>query len=301
MDFQQNFLNAMLSSQALTKTITIHNYLPTPLDTPVETEEQLPFVQAYGNITSSYPYHYTISELDSFCLLFTESGNGTLMLEDHTYVLTPGTLAFIDCNKKHRIEIKHSPWHYKVFFMKGNPIPYLHSTYTQNHGFVHTFSVGSTIPFVIRNFFDQISIKKSDTSFLYSKFILDIILELFIENKRLAEDNLNKPDYLIQIKQNFENCYEKKYTLDSLEQEYHISKYQICREFTAQFGTSPIQYLNQTRIAIAKDALIYTDKRINEIGRMIGLENTNLFIRLFKKQTGVTPLVFRSNHRLLHT
>jgi YesN/AraC family two-component response regulator len=44
-----------------------------------------------------------------------------------------------------------------------------------------------------------------------------------------------------------------------------------------------------------KEALVATDKRINEIGRMVGYENTNHLIRLFKKYTGVTPSNYRKN------
>jgi len=54
-----------------------------------------------------------------------------------------------------------------------------------------------------------------------------------------------------------------------------------------------MQYLNDIRIKVAKEALISTDKRVNEIGRMVGFDNTNNFIRIFRKKTGATPLNYR--------
>ena len=108
---------------------------------------------------------------------------------------------------------------------------------------------------------------------------------------KYSDGNINK--YLIEIKNDFDSNYQNHFSLDALEQKFHVSKYRICREFTIYYDLSPIQYLNRVRIKVAKEALIYTDKRINEVGSMIGFDNTNHFIRLFKQQTGVTPLIFR--------
>ena len=54
-----------------------------------------------------------------------------------------------------------------------------------------------------------------------------------------------------------------------------------------------IKYLNRIRIEKAKELLISTDEKIVEISQMVGIENTNHFIRLFKEKTGVTPLTYR--------
>lgn len=292
MDFRQAFLNALQSNTVLTKSFSIRDYLPDTLAVPDDMDESLPYVQAYGNIQSSYPYYYEISGLDSYCLLYTESGSGTLATEEDSFTLTPGTLAFIDCRQKHKVVIRQSPWTYKVFFLTGNPAAYLYDLIIKKYGCIHTISLGSDIPDLIKKFFAQL-VKHPERYFLMSKFILDILLETIME-KTLTEDSANPiPDYLISIKNNFDGNYQKNYTLATLEQEYRISRYRICREFTEYFNLSPIQYLNRRRIAVAKEALIETDRRINEIGRMVGIENTNHFIRLFKKQTGVTPLDFR--------
>lgn len=44
---------------------------------------------------------------------------------------------------------------------------------------------------------------------------------------------------------------------------------------------------------IAKNLLLSTDKHIHEIASELGYENTNHFINLFKKETGLTPMVYR--------
>ncbi|MFR7401455.1 MAG: helix-turn-helix transcriptional regulator [Waltera sp.] len=74
-----------------------------------------------------------------------------------------------------------------------------------------------------------------------------------------------------------------------------ISRYRLCREFSATFHTSPLQYLQGKKIEAAKSLLLSTDNPIHEVGAMVGIDNTNHFIHLFKKHTGVTPFVYRQN------
>lgn len=291
MEFQQSFLNVLQANTTLTKSL-IDNFLPKFLPKPIGTSKHLPYVQAYANILTPYFYSYSLSNLDSYCLLYTESGSGTLLLNNHFYSLLPNTFAFINCQENYIIDTNETPWNYKVFFIKGDPIPSLYSSFIHNHGNIYTFSTRSGIPQLLDKFYFQLD-RNLENAFLEAKFILDILLEIMIEKNRIEAIDQSIPDYLIKIKLDFDTNYNKSFKLDELEQKYHISKYRICHEFSKQFDMSPIQYLNRKRIEVAKDSLIYTDKRINEIGCMVGIENTNHFIRLFKQETGVTPLVFR--------
>ena len=47
----------------------------------------------------------------------------------------------------------------------------------------------------------------------------------------------------------------------------------------------------------AKQLLTYTDLRIREIADQCGYQNESHFMRQFKKNNGVTPTVFRREHR----
>ena len=83
------------------------------------------------------------------------------------------------------------------------------------------------------------------------------------------------------------------FSLDMLEKEYNVSKYRIVKDFNPLYKTSPIYYLPNGRIEAAKALLLSTDYKINEIGRMVGYENSTHFINSFKKQTGSTPLHYK--------
>ena len=126
--------------------------------------------------------------------------------------------------------------------------------------------------------------------FRISKWFNDILTELcvFIENSSKKMDCV--PSYLLSVKNQMDKNYAEPLSLDDLEATYRISRYRICREFSFHFGESPMRYLNSRRIDAAKRLLLTTDLSVHEVGSQVGIENTNHFINLFKKDTGTTPL-----------
>lgn len=298
MNFEEAFFNSLNTNSTLTKSLPTKQYIPEILPTPEFIEETLPYVQAFKDITCTYPYTYEIADLDSYCIIYTESGCGSLEINNHNYVLTPKSFAFIHCKEKHCVEIKQSPWRFKVFFINGTTISCLYHTFISTFGNLQEHVPGSTIPNMIHKLYSVVN-KAKDETLYQTKYLIDILIESIMEKKLFEEKKNIIPYYIADIKEKFDYHYQDSYTLDALEQEYHISKYRICREFNEHFDTSPIQYLTNRRIEVAKETLISSDKRVNEIGRMVGYENTNLFIRLFKEQTGITPLVFRKKSPVL--
>lgn len=63
------------------------------------------------------------------------------------------------------------------------------------------------------------------------------------------------------------------------------------------YGTSPHQWLIRQRLIHARLLLISTDKAIAEIGTACAFPNTSHFIKLFRKQYGMTPETYRNRHR----
>lgn len=293
MGFHKAFLNSLRTSAPSEKSIFISKYSLKLLSNSREVTENLPYIQAYSANQVLCPFHYEISKLDSYSLIYTQKGSGLLTIDNRSYPLDVGTITFIDCNRYHRIEIKQSPWTYIVFFISGSPVSYFYSRFVENNGNVYNFLPDSSIPDKIIFLCDYLA-KSPRNALIQIKYINDILFELLLEKNRSNGINTSMRDYIYEIKYDFDNHFTDNITLELLEQKYHISKYHICREFVKHFHISPIKYLNRRKIDAAKEILRYTDKKINEIGRMVGFENPNNLIRQFKKQTGVTPLVYRN-------
>lgn len=85
--------------------------------------------------------------------------------------------------------------------------------------------------------------------------------------------------------------------LESLAEQFHTSPKYVSRVLKNALGMPFKQYLNITRIARAKELLVETDKKVDEIMEMSGFHSRNSFIRAFKLLTGVSPSEYRSLYR----
>lgn len=74
----------------------------------------------------------------------------------------------------------------------------------------------------------------------------------------------------------------------------HISICWFIRSFKQYMGLAPMQYITSIRMTKAKELLETSDLTMSEIGELIGYPNSLYFSRIFKKQTGSSPLAYRN-------
>ena len=87
--------------------------------------------------------------------------------------------------------------------------------------------------------------------------------------------------------------YQEENTLATLARQFAMSSSHLSRSFYTAFGVSPINYLIDYRLNIAKDLLIHTNISIHEIAEKVGYENAYHFTNLFTKRIGSPPQEFR--------
>ena len=68
----------------------------------------------------------------------------------------------------------------------------------------------------------------------------------------------------------------------------------LARVFQKELHTTPLQYINRKRIERAQLLLFTTRQTIQQIGYSVGFSNASYFVRLFRKQTGMTPQIYRN-------
>lgn len=72
-----------------------------------------------------------------------------------------------------------------------------------------------------------------------------------------------------------------------------VSESYFSKCFNKAMGMGFAAYHNQRRLIKAEQLLLQTDLTVNELSDQLGFDSTGYFIKLFKKQFEVTPVVYR--------
>lgn len=118
-----------------------------------------------------------------------------------------------------------------------------------------------------------------------------------LENSARLKTPSVLPSYLVYMKGWYDNHYAVSCSLQSFEEKTGISRYRLCREFSAAYHQTPIRYLEQVRMEKACILLRETSLNIHEVAADVGYENVTHFIRLFRNETGMTPGQYRKQFR----
>ncbi|MCA1321659.1 AraC family transcriptional regulator [Bacillus tianshenii] len=83
--------------------------------------------------------------------------------------------------------------------------------------------------------------------------------------------------------------YQQDISLSELAEHFNLSSSYISTIFKANTGENFKESLNRYRIQKAKEILSSEDMKVNQVAEMVGYNNVNTFIRIFKKYVGLSP------------
>lgn len=124
-------------------------------------------------------------------------------------------------------------------------------------------------------------------------------LENFRPCKRCKPNGLRLPDeeWIDQLTEWIDKNYSESLTLETLAEACHGSPYHLQRTFKRMKGMSPIEYIQQVRLAKAAHYLEMTNESVTNIGSAVGYPNTAYFVTLFKKRMKQTPAEYRKLYK----
>ncbi len=115
-------------------------------------------------------------------------------------------------------------------------------------------------------------------------------------NRLAAEQHITqvREERITQII-SFIQAHYKEVTLDSLVDEFHLSKPYLSKFIRDKSGQTFQDLIKSERMKRAKNLLRGTSMSVENIAAEVGYENVENFNRLFKKSLGKTPLQYRKN------
>jgi len=107
----------------------------------------------------------------------------------------------------------------------------------------------------------------------------------------------HQDEEIIQIQLWLNQNFNKSLQLIDLSNKFDMSNRNFDRRFKAATGKTPLRYLQEIRIANARDLLKNSNLSILEVAQRVGYQDSAHFTALFKTLTRMTPSAFRKSVR----
>lgn len=126
--------------------------------------------------------------------------------------------------------------------------------------------------------------------------IIYMLISRFLKDARLKESG--NDNRIINVVNFIRKNVNRNIDIDTLAGLCCLSKDHFIRLFKSEMKTTPLQYIVKKKIEKAQLLLITKDVTIKEVAYMLGYDNYSYFIKLFKKQTGVTPQAYKESNQI---
>ena len=96
---------------------------------------------------------------------------------------------------------------------------------------------------------------------------------------------------------------EEKYSetglsIESIASAAHLTSAHFCRIFKEDTGVTPLTYLTEVRINLAKSLLTLSENTVRSVALASGFEYEEYFYRVFRKYTEMTPTQYRNKAKI---
>lgn len=246
------------------------------------------FHYGFGSFTERRNYH-------SFLILFTYSGQGSLVYQNKTYVLSEGDGFFINCMDYHLYKVEGKSWDTAVLHLYGSLLPQLHAQYMSNGSALFHENITGKYQHYLEKLLYIYSYPHLHRDWQVSACIDNMLNHLLILSSQEAGKRNDTPQNIQFLMKYMENNYAEHLTLDYLASFANMNKFYLSKEFKKYTGFSPNDYLISLRINQAKTLLKTSSLPASKIAHQVGIHDLNNFTNLFKKKTGMTPIQFRKS------
>ena len=124
--------------------------------------------------------------------------------------------------------------------------------------------------------------------------LTDLLILIYRQQPDLFTRESSKSISVVwKIQCRFEQEYAERFSLAELAAEYHMSVSYLSHLFKRVTGYAIMEYLTMCRLSVARKLLSETGLSVTEIVFATGFSDSSNFSRLFKRETGCSPLEYR--------
>ena len=265
----------------------------------------------------SYDFVFEKERHDFWELVYVESGDVRICMDDEEYILSKGDLAFFTPNMWHKVESANNTtpnvmilsfgckslsmkfFEHGMFRIDDKEREILAALLVEAR---HLFSCPLNDPYTKK-------MELVDDPLIGSEQLIKLYLEMFlihllrryslpnIKNKMSKIDD--SPEQLkIIINYMEENVYQKL-TIKQICEDNLINRMQLQNLFNKELNESPMEYFINLKISNAKKLIRSGKMNFNQISEKLGYNTVHYFSKQFKKVTGMTPTDYAQSIKAL--
>ena len=244
------------------------------------------YAEWVGRFSCAEKFYIKRSGYDSFLLLYTTEGCGTLRIGGHTYRAERGTVMLLDCRLLHEYFTVEAPWIFTFIHFKGALSEAYVRYITERYG----APVFPTRVFDMERLFSLVvdGTRDREDEALVSRNIYRILTALIhdCETTPHAFDVRAIMDYVA------EHCTEQT-DVGTVAARFSFSRRYFTAQFSRRAGVTLQTYILGCRMAVAAELLAATDDPVGLVAEKSGFSSPSAFIRAFRRFVGKRPLAYR--------
>jgi transcriptional regulator GlxA family with amidase domain len=114
---------------------------------------------------------------------------------------------------------------------------------------------------------------------------------MIFTGQKLHDDEVVK-----EAQKYIEHHVQEKVSIEDLSSKFALGRRNFDRRFIKATGNTPLEYMQRVKIESAKKALEISRKTVTEVMYDVGYSDVKAFREVFRKITGVSPLVYRNKY-----
>ena len=218
---------------------------------------------------------------------FDSPENETIVTAGHMVIFRPKEL------QKYEYYGEDKPEVFWVHFTGNNVKNLLHKYDIPFEEHIFYTGISPNYPWIFHQMIQELQMKRPGHEEMTTILLCQLLIHI---NRQLQESTRFRtiiPPMIETARHYFSDHYSEDISIDAYAASIGVSASWFISQYKEYTGSTPMHYILSLRIAGAQNLLENTGNNISEIASLVGYDNPLYFSRLFKKQTGCSPSLYR--------
>jgi len=235
-------------------------------------------------------------------IMYVINGKCKIEIEDRLIEMRSGQYIYIQSNVKHRLIVaKNNPCRMlNIEFIEKNDNQLSKDVYYTNLKALldqdHQYFIlkdDETVYFTLRRLVLELDHQSKENQLLIDNLMLQLLL--WIDRARKEHHEHADNFYIKEVLTYIHEHYDTEIKVEDLAHVTHLHPSYLHRIFKMTLNKTINEYITKVRIDKAKMLLMNTEIPVTDISNFVGINTSQYFSSLFKKETGLSPSAFRAH------